>query len=130
MQQHPHAVRSLSTVKKFTTKIKIILGAKTGTVALEIFTKYSSWCEKQMFLKRYQVKESNIKNTLNNSRKATKYKKFFLRHPLSSFLGNKLFLCPGFGLGFGSHDSTTPLLSVFVIFVIEVSLRGMSNTLH
>jgi len=52
MQLHPHAVRSLSTVKKSTTKMKVTRGSRTGTVAMDILMKCSSSCEKQMFLKR------------------------------------------------------------------------------
>lgn len=46
-----------------------------------------------------------------------------LSHPLGSFLGKHPFFGLGFGLGFRTHDSTTPLFPVLVKLVIEVSLR-------
>ena len=49
MQLQPHAVRSLSTVKKSTTKMKVIWGSKTGTVAMEILMKCSSSSENKCF---------------------------------------------------------------------------------
>jgi len=47
---------------------------------------------------------------------------------LGRFFGNELLLGPGLGLGFGTHDSTTPLLSVLIILVIEVSLKQEAKT--
>jgi len=39
----------------------------------------------------------------------------------------ELFLGPSLGLGFGTHDPTTPLLSVFKL-VIEVGLKRKQDT--
>ena len=47
----------------------------------------------------------------------------FLGHSLSSFLGNESFLGLGFGLRFGTHNTTTPLLPVFIVLVVEVGLN-------
>jgi hypothetical protein len=48
----------------------------------------------------------------------------FLGHSLSSFLGNESFLGLGFGLRFGTHNTTTPLLPVFIVLVVEVGLNN------
>lgn len=54
--------------------------------------------------------------------------KWLLGHPLGSFFGKDLVFGLALGLGFGTHDSTTPLLPVLIVLVIEVSLKTQKES--
>lgn len=81
---------------------------------------------------RINLNEQKSKRQQPQIRSNKNSRSWFLRHSLGSFLGQKSIFGLGFGLGFGTHDSTAPLFPVLFIFVVEVSLeqkRNISNEL-